>query len=1141
MKRPCCMLLMSLLLLCGVRLTAAPQRMRTRFPVLDTPIADAVFRPEGDGDCSAALQAAIDRLHAEGGGTLFLPAGRYELHQPIRLRTGVTLRGDNPPVAVVPEGSALPGRHPSLTPPDTLGTLLCLRPADRREEGRPAIEMESCGTGLRELVFWYPDQDGKTPYPWTVATVPARINDSQSIVNCRFINAWRAIRFGPHGNELHTVRRTAITALRTAIEMDTVTDIGRLDSLWLGPETWLDAPLPGRPAPAALAEALRQATGIVIHRSDWEYIRNVVISGLGTGLHFLRGVRGTTNAVMHQVLVRDGGVGLRLAELNRVGLAVQGCAFVNNDTAIETTAGFTTFAQLHSCRLVGKTDASTPLMRLNGAGTLTFSRGRQDAAGQTVQALNGRLVAVGVEAAEAVAFEAGPSLRTLRLLGGSLATSARLPDTASDAAEVVAGEPPDGLLPPELPPQTGLRTTGGGCAPGFVAETLLNVRDYGASPSLSDNGPAFRAALDAAAALRRPTVVYVPAGLYPFASDIAVPSGVELRGCQPVPFHTSAGGSVLMPVQHRGREDAPAFISLQASAGIRGIGVWYREQDHREPVPYPWTIRALGKGCWITDTNLANSWNGLDLGSVADASDHAVNYLSGAFLRRGILVANTSSGELADVQFNPHYALRRPKDFPQAYPNPVPPQRLSESIRERLEGLILDGTRNERLIGTFLYAAQDGITLRNAAQADIIMHGTDTAWRAARLSGDTHATFILAQLVPLGAQPVAAIVTDPDFTGRAVFLASQMWAGPRTASLQGPGAVILDQFNSCTGPIEAQRGTLQVSAGSFSSNLLRHLDLGEGVTAVTSLATLAARSAVRIHGGRPGVYRSCANDAMPSQPLPPQNHSAIRTDFATDFETDSPDDPFISDTIATVGGNIRASSDVTCRLVESPDAHSGRHVALLSGTPTAGKHSFAYAQIFLPRRTVMPDTILTYWIRPLNDNGSHSGLDMRFTDGTVLRDMGVRDTAGLSCHTGTPKGPIGKWTKVTVQLGQTPACGKVIDKMMLAFDTQRPIDEPFRVMVDDIRLETALPPAAWGLRLLQDSRNRITLTGIPDGMTVVYSLDGCDPTPTSPRYERPLELPAGTGRALAEFRYAYLSADGRRILPFVFSRLLMAQ
>ena len=1134
------MLLMSLVLVCGVWLTAAPQRMRTTFPVLDTPIADAVFRPEGDGDCSSALQAAIDRLHAEGGGTLFLPAGRYELHQSIRLRAGVTLRGDNPPVEVVPEGSALPGRLPRIAPPDTLGTLLCLRPTDSREEGRPAIEMEACGTGLRELVFWYPDQDGRTPYPWTVATVPTRINDSQSIVNCRFINSWRAIRFGPHGNELHTVRRTAITALRTAIEMDTVTDIGRLDSLWLGPETWLDAPLPGRPEPAVLAEALRQATGIVIHRSDWEYVRNIVISGLGTGLHFLRGARGTTNAVMHQVLVRDGGVGLRLAELNRVGLAMQGCAFVGNDTAIETTTGFTTFAQLHGCRLVGRPGAQTPLIRLNGTGTLTFSRGRLHAAGQTVQALNGRLVAIGVQADEAVTFETGASLRTLRLLGGSLASSARLPDASDAATEVVAGVPPDGLLPPELPPQTGLRTTGGGCAPGFVAETLLDVRDYGASPSVSDNGPAFRAALEAAAALRRPAVVYVPAGLYPFASDITVPSGVELRGCQPVPFHTSAGGSVLMPVQNRGREDASPFISLQANAGVRGVGVWYREQDHREPVPYPWTIRALGKGCWITDTNLANAWNGLDLGSVADASGHAVNYLSGAFFRRGILVANTSSGELADVQFNPHYALRRPKNFPQAYPNPIP-KRLSESIRERLEGLILDGARNERLIGTFLYAAQDGLTLRNAAQADIIMHGTDTAWRAARLSGDTHANFILAQLVPLGDQPVAAIVTDPDFTGRAVFLASQMWAGPRTASLQGPGTVILDLFNTCSGPIEAQRGTLQVSAGCFSSNLLRHLDLGEDVTAVTSLSTLAARSAVSIRGGRPGIYRSCANDAMPPQPLPPPDSAPSQTDFAADFETSSPDDPFISDTIATVGGNIRASSNVTCRRIETPDAHSGRHVALLSGTPTAGQHSFSYAQIFLPRRTVMPDTILSYWIRPLNDNGSHSGLDIRFTDGSVLRDMGVRDTAGLSCHTGTPKGPIGKWTKVTIQLGQTPACGKVIDKIMLAFDTRHPLDEPFRVMFDDIRLETSLPAPAWGIRLHLDSQNRLTLSGIPEGMTVVYTLDGCDPTPASPRYERPLEFPASNGRALIEFRYAYLAADGRQILPFVFSKLLMGK
>lgn len=1120
-----------LLLTGGTWLSAKPQLMKTLFPVLDSPIADLVFEPSGSGDCSSALQSAIDRLHHSGGGTLFLPAGRYELHQPIRLRNSVTLRGDNPPVEAIPEDAALSEKALNLTRPAAYGTVLVVRHGAGQEEGKPAIEMETCGTGLRELVFWYPEQDGKTPFPWTVATVFNKFSDSQSIVNCRFVNSWQAIRIGPHWNELHTVRRTSITALKTGISMDTVTDIGRLDSVWLGPQAWQEGVLPGCPEPESLKKTLKKARGLVIHRSDWEYVRNTYIRGLGVGIEFLRGARGRTNAVMANVLVRDCAVGLKLQELNDVGLAVYGSAFVGNATSLETTEKFNTVVQFYNCRFAGRKAAETPLLRLRGKGLVSLAHGWLQACGQTVQADQGRLLAVQVEAPELVPFAVGHDMQTIRLLGGTLGRQAQLPPPPSAATELFATSAlPEGLLPEPLPLTTGRRTHGGGCAPGFIAEKLLNVADFGASPSLPDNGPAFRAALEAARTAGCPTVVYVPAGLYPFASDIVVPSGVELRGCLPVPFHTSAGGSVLMPIQHRGQEDAAPFIALEANAGLRGMNIWYREQNHAAPVPYPWTIRALGQNCHVTDTNIGNAWNGLDLGSVADASGHHVNYLAGTFMRRGVLVANTTHGELVDMQFNPHHSHRTPQNFPRQYPRPEA-RNMSQILRGQLEGIILENTRNERLLGTFLFAANDGIRLRRGAQADIVMHGTDTAWRGARLSDDSRANFILAQLVPLGYQPDAAIVCDDDFTGQAFFACSQMWAGPRTASLYGPGTVILDQLNSCTGPIEVHQGRLQLNLVHFSARQPHYLHLGEKAESVSSLSTLAKVPPVIAVGENSGRYRAFANDGTPIPKLPVLTDDT-RTRMSADFEAPA-SVPFIADTIAVVGGNVRNAQEIRCRVAMRDDAHSGQHAVLLSGKPTGSEHAFAYAEIFLPKLTVMPDTVLSYWMKPLNENGSHSGLDLLFSDGRTLRDMRVRDTRGISCHTGTVKGKVGQWTKVSIELGRTPACGKIIDKIMLAFDVRKPTSGDCQVLFDDISIETSMPPAAWNIRMSQNERGQLVIAA-PSDMTVVYTLDGRNPHAGSKRYEGPFDVPGTSG----EIRCGYLSADRRHVLPYIFTHLL---
>jgi len=47
-------------------------------------------------DDSAAVQSAINQVHANGGGVVFFPAGTYNISGHLKIKTGVILRGENP-------------------------------------------------------------------------------------------------------------------------------------------------------------------------------------------------------------------------------------------------------------------------------------------------------------------------------------------------------------------------------------------------------------------------------------------------------------------------------------------------------------------------------------------------------------------------------------------------------------------------------------------------------------------------------------------------------------------------------------------------------------------------------------------------------------------------------------------------------------------------------------------------------------------------------------------------------------------------------------------------------------------------------------------------------------------------------------
>jgi hypothetical protein len=479
-------------------------------------------------------------------------------------------------------------------------------------------------------------------------------------------------------------------------------------------------------------------------------------------------------------------------------------------------------------------------------------------------------------------------------------------------------------------------------------------------------------------------------------------------------------------------------------------------------------------------------------------------------------------GFVEDVQFNPHYATRLPEKLPRVTGDKPGDAggHIIQFQREHLEGLVFTDCREEYLLGTFLYAAYDGLAFRGKCEAQVLMHGTDTGSRAAvfETTGGSQIDFALAQLVSLGDWAKAAIVTLPKNRGDVRFLNSQIWAGPATAVLEGSGTVRLEQFNTLSGPIEVRAGRLEAVCGVFDRDLPAHLAVSASAEAEVT-GTVSERGPLRVEGDRKRV-RQCANSASARLAvLPPGDMPTV---YASSFEPGEP--AAATNLVVRRGGGIRKVSANQCGTVERRDAHRGKRAVLLQGVSDDPAYSFVYQVVSEAPVFVMPDTALTYWIKPLNANGRSTALDLLFSDGRVLREAGLADTEGRGTSPGAKKGEVGAWTRIEVPLGKF--AGQRIDTVMAAYDTRKG-GGPFEALFDDVVIAPELPPAAWQARV-EPAGGRVpvkTVVRIVKDRTVQvrYTLDGSAPDANSPLYTEPIKLPK---RGVVEVRYTPLLLDG---------------
>jgi hypothetical protein len=168
------------------------------------------------------------------------------------------------------------------------------------------------------------------------------------------------------------------------------------------------------------------------------------------------------------------------------------------------------------------------------------------------------------------------------------------------------------------------------------------------------------------------------------------------------------------------------------------------------------------------------------------------------------------------------------------------------------------------------------------------------------------------------------------------------------------------------------------------------------------------------------------------------------------------------DTISGSGGE----SNVGSAIMESTTtaSHGGTYAIQYGGTASGGTTTDAYMEAFVNGSTLSSTSRLSYWIYPMTPMGSESGassmtglnstcvaIDIVFTNGTAMRNLGVKDQYG---NTLNPSGACNhlqpdQWNYVTASL--SGLSGLVVDHIDVGY-SQPGASGNYGGYIDDITL-----------------------------------------------------------------------------------------
>jgi len=799
------------------------------YPSTDVGVATysvADYGATGDGVTNVRniFRDLLNQLGKEGGGVLYVPAGKYLITGNLTIPKGVTIRGE--------------WKQPEKGKPID-GTILMASWGEGRELESESFLIMEPSTGILNLAIWHHKQNADNLKRYPPAILFGRNghwgNEYCHVRNVTLVNSYNGIIFSrTNGGGCPNVYNVYGTPLSRGIEIDNIADIGRIDKVDFSPEYWAGSGLLGSPAKgSAYANWIYEnGTGIVMRRNDWSYTCFVNVEGYNKGFHAAPSIpsKGANpNGHNYGMNFTNCKYGVYCEGIDDVGLMFTRVNITNCENGFVVAPDIAGVLQLYACNI----DATRDAILLNEGSTTRLLTQECTVSKGAVCIKDGMYTASDCDFNnKKPQVVIGSNARTIltgnRFALGTDVSNNSLFECAIDHTPIAGIK--------KLPefPDVSVKTT----KPAKNNLYVVTKEPFNAvADGVVDNTNAIQSALNKASA-DGGGIVYMPPGKYRVDGTLTIPTGVELKGATDVGTVPMGPGSILEAYSGKGNPQGEPFIKLSEKSGIRGIIVNYPEQ-HAYLLPnipeYPYCIQARGKDVYIVNVGLRATFRGIDLFSYK-CDNHYIDYLAGHVFETGIKVGGGSeNGRIYNAQFNTIcYASGRESKFG-SWPN-SPAQEGEQNLKDacynynwdKLDFIILGNCKNEILYNDFNYASQRGLVFAadgaNGPSGIALGHGIDAARKALYYEaiGEGGFDLINSQIVALGNSSTRYIETTADFTGESTLFSSDYWGNPYRGIAAAGGKINLTLANfRAPGQNRFMQVSNNGSVNILNSNVLR--------------------------------------------------------------------------------------------------------------------------------------------------------------------------------------------------------------------------------------------------------------------------------------------------------------------------------
>lgn len=750
------------------------------------------FGAVGDGitDDTEAFLKAIAYTEKIGGGTIFVPVGKYVIKKPLTLNQNVSLCGD---IIIDADKGTFDG------------TVL-LSYVGRDDPHGTAFVSLNGDCKLSNIAIYYPEQElscwfQTMPYSWTIDC-----NSYSSLENVVLVNPYYGVRVGKSMCEMQTLKKVYGTPIKLGMTASGICDIAKFIDIDFSPKWWLNCEFANRPSEELLRKwLLLKAEGFIYERVDWTYIYGITIDGYKIGLHprevsyefsgwIDKGSLHAGGQISHAKIINCNTC-MYLEAVSGMGVQLLDSTLVANGgfnpAAIKTFDGYTEELMLKNCNIksygrnaivnggkanVTLIDVSFDMLYKKPFAAIDMANGgnlclvncdfsgegfhinleNEEIKAEIVNTLTEKDLRINANENQ-IGFVYDNSVVTLK-------------DYFTDYAKVY---------------------------PAFAsAAKLVNICD---SPYNALAGADIDSAVDIAETLQKAIddtyssgggIVYIPAGFYRVEKPITIKSGVEIRGLSNSVVHTSVGGTVILTNYGEGDETSKALFTLEEKSGISGFHLIYDKQYVNGATEYPYAFCGNGNDVFIRNIHLVNAWLGIDF-ATNRCDRHYVEAIIGTSFKEGIKIgAGCKDGLIRDVIFNStqwlHYDVY---DWDKIGGWRALEQGLWKYIQSQNRTFIVENCENEMFCTNFSYGGFIGLHLCDNSEVKFYGNGFDGFATAVQAEKNAHGEVTAIQIALCGALQGLHFKTTEDFCGKLQLLNTISYGSGTlyAADLQGNG------------------------------------------------------------------------------------------------------------------------------------------------------------------------------------------------------------------------------------------------------------------------------------------------------------------------------------------------------------------